>query len=95
MSKQSNLRNSIFTIYPYKKEGVWMFDDHMIDVKQEAFVSGADDIIERLVHAVGLIHPEKGFTLQFSSKVEDSVFWRGLKTVKGKVCPIIWFTEEK
>jgi len=57
--------NSIIAIHPYKSEGIWVFDDPKVGLVQEAFVSGADDIIERMV--VGLDHPEDGFTLLFSA----------------------------
>ena len=57
--------NSIVAIHPYKREGIWVFDDPKVGLVQEAFVSGADDIIERMV--VGLDHPEDGFTLLFSA----------------------------
>jgi hypothetical protein len=57
--------NAIIAIYPYKTEGVWVFDDPAVGLVREPFVSGADDIIERMV--VGLDDPEKGFTLLFSA----------------------------
>lgn len=40
--------NSIFTIHPYKKEGQWQFDDPSRDVYNEAFVAGADDLLDIL-----------------------------------------------
>ena len=43
--------NSILAIHPYKTEGVWVFDDPKVGLVQEPFVSGADDIIERMVSA--------------------------------------------
>jgi hypothetical protein len=57
--------NAIVAIHPYKTEGVWVFDDETVGLVQEPFVSGADDIIERM--AVGLDRPEQGFTLLFSA----------------------------
>ena len=57
--------NAIIAIHPYKSGGVWLFDDPGVGLVREPFVSGADDIIERMV--VGLDHPEDGFTLLFSA----------------------------
>ena len=57
--------NAIIAIHPYKTRGLWVFDDPSVGLVQEPFVSGADDIIERMV--AGLDHPEDGFTLLFSA----------------------------
>lgn len=43
--------NSIIAIHPYVYEGVWVFDDPAVGLVQEPFVSGADDIIERMVQS--------------------------------------------
>jgi hypothetical protein len=57
--------NAIIAIHPYKSEGLWVFDDARVGLVREPFVSGADEIIERMV--VGLDRPEDGFTLLFSA----------------------------
>jgi hypothetical protein len=57
--------NAIIAIHPYKIQGVWVFDDASVGLVQEPFVSGADDIMERMV--AGLDHPDDGFTLLFSA----------------------------
>jgi hypothetical protein len=57
--------NAIIAIHPYKSGGIWVFDDPGVGLVREPFVSGADDIIERMV--VELDHPEDGFTLLFSA----------------------------
>jgi len=51
-------------IHPYKFEGVWVFDDPKVDLVREAFVSGADDIIDLMVRELN--SPEDGFNLFFS-----------------------------
>lgn len=56
--------NSIRVIHPYKYEGVWVFDDEKVGLIQEPFVSGADDIIEKLV--TNIPNAEDGFSLIFS-----------------------------
>jgi hypothetical protein len=57
--------NSIFVIAPYKFEGTWVFDDLRVGLIREAFVSGADLILDRLTeHIPGA---ENGFRLLFSA----------------------------
>ena len=57
--------NSIIAIHPYKFEGLWVFDDENVDLVQEPFVSGADNIIETMV--TDIPNAESGFTLLFSA----------------------------
>ena len=57
--------NAISAIHPYKYEGLWVFDDLRVGLVQEPFVSGADEIIERMVQ--GISGAESGFTLLFSA----------------------------
>lgn len=40
--------NSIFTIFPYKFVGAWVFDDDRVGLVREAFVAGADTLLDRL-----------------------------------------------
>lgn len=40
--------NSLYIIYPYKQNGIWMFDDKERDIKGEAFVAGADTVLDKL-----------------------------------------------
>jgi hypothetical protein len=58
--------NAITAIHPYKTEGLWVFDDPSVELRQEPFVSGADTIIDRMVTQIP--NAEKGFTLLFSSE---------------------------
>jgi hypothetical protein len=57
--------NSICVIHPYKENGVWMFDDPRAGLVREPFVSGADDIIDRMVE--GIPKAEQGVTIIFSA----------------------------
>jgi hypothetical protein len=57
--------NAINAIHPYKHEGLWVFDDARVGLVQEPFVSGADDIIDRMVHDIP--SAEAGFTVLFSA----------------------------
>ncbi len=52
-------------IHPYKYEGMWVFDDEKTDLVQEPFVSGADDIIDKMVSDIP--KADEGFSLLFSS----------------------------
>ncbi len=57
--------NAIIAIHPYKYEGLWVFDDEKVGLVQEPFISGADEIIERMVESIA--NAESGFTLLFSA----------------------------
>lgn len=56
--------NSICIIVPYKYEGTWVFDDPAVGLQREAFVSGIDVMIDRLVEKIP--NATKGFRLFFS-----------------------------
>jgi hypothetical protein len=51
-------------IHPYKYDEMWVFDDEKVGLIQEPFVSGADEIIERMVTQIP--NAESGFSLIFS-----------------------------
>ncbi len=58
--------NSINVIVPYKFAGrMWVFDDPRLGLAQEAFISGADVIIDRAVAHIP--DAAAGFLLIFSS----------------------------
>ena len=57
--------NALLAIHPYKHNGLWMFDDPRVGLVQEPFVSGADEIIERMVQVIP--GAQSGFTLLFSA----------------------------
>ncbi|HYE20301.1 MAG TPA: DUF6717 family protein [Tepidisphaeraceae bacterium] len=59
--------NQINTIKPYRWEGLWVFDDEAVGLRREAFVGGADDIIDVAVKEKGLPDPHGGFLMQFSA----------------------------
>ena len=56
--------NALIAIYPYKHEGLWVFDDDSVGLVREPFVSGADLMIDRLTENIP--DAEKGFRLLFS-----------------------------
>ena len=57
--------NSLIAIHPYKTQGMWVFDDAAVGLREEPFVSGADTIIDHMVR--DLPRAEDGFTLLFSA----------------------------
>ena len=59
--------NAIMVIYPYKHEGMWVFDDERTCLVREPFISGADTIIDRAIERKGIRNAGKGFRLIFSS----------------------------
>ena len=61
---KESMTNSIMTIYPYKYQGVWVFDDDIVGLIREPFVSGADDIIDKMT--LDYPNAEQGFCLIFS-----------------------------
>lgn len=60
------MTNALHVIYPYKHEGLWVFDDPRAGLDKEPFVEGADTIIDRALAEKG-IDGEAGFRLLFSA----------------------------
>ena len=59
--------NAIAAIYPYKNNGLWVFDDERVGLDKEPFVSGADMLIGLALEAKGITDGEDGFRLLFSA----------------------------
>lgn len=55
------------SLYPYLLRDTWVFDDPRTGLKEEAFVSGATDMISRLVQVKRIPDAEKGFLLTFAA----------------------------
>jgi hypothetical protein len=53
--------SAIRAIHPFRHEGLWVFDDETVELRQEPFVSGADGILDWL--AAGIPGAATGFTL--------------------------------
>lgn len=58
--------NALRVIYPYKHEGLWVFDDEDAGLVKEPFVAGADTAIDLALAAKGVENAERGFRLMFS-----------------------------
>jgi hypothetical protein len=56
--------NALRVIFPYLKNGVWMFDDDAVGLKQEPFVMGIPEMINSLVAEIP--GADDGFALYFS-----------------------------
>ena len=59
-----NVMNAISVLFPYKHEGMWVFDDPDVGLRKEPFVFGIDEMIGRLV--ANIPNADAGFRLLFS-----------------------------
>jgi hypothetical protein len=57
--------NALRVICPYKWEGMWVFDDPSVGLVREPFVSGIDEMLDRLTASIP--NAEAGFRLIFSA----------------------------
>ena len=95
--------NSLFVIAPYRYEGMWVFDDARVGLLREPFVSGIDEMIDRLVAEVP--NAAKGFRLIFSptafpghqakldwrrSEYGGNWYWCEQYGVEGWLCPALF-----
>ena len=100
--------NAISVIYPYKYEGMWVFDDPDVGLRHEPFVAGIDTMIDRLVQNIP--NAEKGFCLLFSptpfpgytvklewrrKEYSGNWYWSPDYQMEGWLCPALfkYFTE--
>ena len=60
--------NSIMTIFPYKYNGVWVFDDESKGLEREAFVCGMTEMITKLVKINLKSDVDNGFVMLFSGQ---------------------------
>lgn len=66
------------TLYPYRKNGVWVFDDKNTGLKEEAFVMGMSELISDVVSQKRIHQARKGFKLTFSNQSfnhDIELFW--------------------
>jgi hypothetical protein len=59
------------TIKPYKYYDQWVFDDPSTGLDKEAFVDGADTLIDKVVAKLGISHAALGFLMTFSAEPFD------------------------
>ena len=62
-------QNCIMVVKPYKREGMWVFDDDQTGLVREPFVAGVPEILEALLVQQGIpvAEADKGFRLIFSA----------------------------
>lgn len=61
------MNNALMVIFPYKHQGMWVFDDDAVGLVREPFVAGADTWIDLAVEAFGIENADEGFRLLFSA----------------------------
>jgi len=74
------MANAMMAIYPYRHEGLWVFDDDGAGLVREPFVVGMSEMIDVLVS--GIPNASEGFRLLFSAQPfpgfqEELVWVRG------------------
>ena len=57
--------NALSVIFPYRLEGVWVFDDAVTGLVREPFISGADNILDVLAEHIP--NAADGFKIIFSA----------------------------
>lgn len=62
----STTSNSLLVIMPYKHAGTWVFDNPSRGLKQEPFVAGIPQMIDKLV--ADIPNADQGFRLIFSAQ---------------------------
>lgn len=61
------MNNSIHAIRPYRKNGLWVFDDDRVGLREEPFVDSADTMIDTVLREQGITDADDGFTLLFAA----------------------------
>lgn len=61
---EQNMPNAMMVIFPYRHQGMWVFDDAAAGLSKEPFVEGIPEIIDRVV--ADIPNAEQGFRLIFS-----------------------------
>jgi hypothetical protein len=82
---QTVVPGAVLSIEPYFHEGAWVFDDPVVGLVKEPFVSGVTEMIDRLVAQIP--NAAKGFRLQFSEKpfagMQTALTWVRADPVEG------------
>ena len=94
--------NIIHIIEPYRKHGTWVFDDEKVGLKEEPFVFGVPQIIDRVVNDSecqrcrfifsGVEMPEYNLLLEKVKGMPDMIgTWYECKKMgmKGWLCPAL------
>jgi len=84
--------NTISILEIYKFNGTWVFDDESKDLLREAFVSGADTIIDNMVKDIP--NAENGFVCLFSKNPFPSHQYELKLKIRGNEISGNWYTCE-
>lgn len=57
--------NTMLVLFPYRYEGMWVFDDPAVDLVREPFVFGIDKMLSQLTESIP--GADKGFRLIYST----------------------------
>jgi hypothetical protein len=95
--------NAINVIAPYKHLGLWVFDDPKVGLVQEAFIAGADTMIDRVT--ADIPDAANGFVLVFSAfefpghqfvldwrreEGDGNVYYSPALDLEGWLCPALF-----
>jgi hypothetical protein len=84
-SPNSDMPQGILVIEPYRVHGTWVFDDPGTGLREEPFVAGVNEMIDRLVRDIP--GAERGFRLLFSVQPfeghQASLSWSRADPVEG------------
>ncbi len=71
------MANAMMVIYPYRHEGMWVFDDDRVGLVREPFVFGIPEMIDAF--AVDIADAQDGFRLLFSAQpfpgFQEELIW--------------------
>ncbi len=71
------MANAMMVIFPYRHNGLWVFDDDKVVLVKEPFVFGVPEMIDRIVEKIP--DAERGFQLLFSASpfpgYQDELTW--------------------
>jgi len=94
--------NAVAVIFPYRLEGVWVFDDAAAGLIREPFISGADKILDALTECIpdaanGVkiffsARPFQGYTTRFvwtRTEYEGNWYRWPERQMEGWLCPAL------
>ncbi|MFM9849829.1 MAG: DUF6717 family protein [Hyphomicrobiaceae bacterium] len=71
------MANAMMVIFPYRHNGLWVFDDEATGLVREPFVFGVPEMIDQIVEKIP--GAEQGFQLLFSASpfpgYQDELTW--------------------
>jgi hypothetical protein len=89
----SQTGNAISVIFPYRHQGMWVFDDESVGLDKEPFVAGADDLIDLALAQLGIKDADKGFCMVFSETEFPDVAFR-LDWLRAEAGGNVYYSEE-